>query len=424
VARPRPVRARWPFAFAPSPLLPALLALVCLTVGLCGCGGVSPAADDKVGDQLTIYSSLPLQGPDGAISRQIVAGEKLALADDGGRVGRLTVSFVSLDDSNPTTGQWDPGVTAANARAAAHDPTTIAYIGDFNSGATAISLPLMNAAGILQVSPASPYIGLTASLDAGEDEPERFYPTSLRTFGRIAPGDQVQAAAQVATMRRLGVRRLYVIADQDQFDVPLAQIVAAMARKAGLSLVGQDTLDTQGAGQSYAAEVAKVAQARPDGVFLSGVATLGAARLFRQLHAWMPQLRLLGSSSLSNPLFTEQLGAAAGVTTLGAPVLPLAMYPTSAKRVAAQYEAHFGAGAGAYVLYGYEAMSVVLSAIREAGRHGDERKAVIGRFFATHARRSVIGEYSIEPSGETTLASYGIDRVVDGRATFWRALSG
>ncbi len=71
---------------------------------------------------------------------------------------------------------------------AAQDTSTIAYLGDFDSGATAISLPLMNAAGILQVSPASPYVGLTSSFEAGQDEPERFYLSGKRTFVRLRAG--------------------------------------------------------------------------------------------------------------------------------------------------------------------------------------------------------------------------------------------
>ena len=102
-----------------------------------------------------------------------------------------------MDDSSPKIGKWDPGVTATNAKTAAEDTSTIAYLGDYDSAATAVSLPLMNAAGILQVSPASPYVGLTSSQDAGQDEPERFYPSGRRTFGRLAPGDPVEAAAQL-----------------------------------------------------------------------------------------------------------------------------------------------------------------------------------------------------------------------------------
>lgn len=397
------------------------LAALAVASTLAGCGGVgaSPAAQG-VGKQLTIYSSLPLQGPAGGISQEILGGEKLALADAGGRVGRFTVSYVSLDDSNPTSGQWDPGVTAANAKAAAQDPTTIAYLGDFNSGATAVSLPLTNAAGILQVSPSSPYVGLTSSLDAGQGEPERFYLGGKRTFGRVAPGDPVQAAAQVALLRRLGVRRLYVVADQDPFDAPLAQIVAGDAQRAGIEVKGQDTIAIV-PGSNFSGEVSKIAESGVQAVFLSATATSQAAQLSRQLHAAVPRLSLLASSATLNSVFTSSLGAAGGSTFIGSPVLATRLYPPSARRVLAAYGRRFGTSAEPYVLYGYEAMSVVLSAIRAAGDSGDDRQAVIDKFLATHDRRSVLGVYSMQPSGETSLSSYAIDRVLKGAPIFWRA---
>jgi len=399
---------------------------------LAGCGGVGASpASSGVGKQLTIYSSLPLQGPSGAISQQIVGGEKLALSDAGGRIGSLTISYVSLDDSSPTSGEWGPGVTAANAKVAARDPTTISYLGEYDSGATAVSLPLINSAGILQVSPASPYVGLTSSLDAGQDEPERFYPTAKRTFGRVAPGDPVQAAAQVALMRKLGVRRLYVLADEDPFDAPLAQIVAGDARRAGIEVEGNDTIAIA-PGAVFTGEVAKIAESGAQAVFASATATSEAALLWRQLHAADPHLKLLASSAMLNAVFSSRLGAAEGATFLGSPVLAPHLYPASAQRVLARYSRRFAAPApsgsyvrlarpGPYVLYGYEAMSVVLDAIRSAGVHGDERQAVIDRFFATRDRSSVLGVYSMQSSGETTSSSYGIDRVVNGTPAFWRA---
>ena len=65
---------------------------------------------------------------------------------------------------------------------------------------------------------------------------------------------------------------------------------------------------------------------------------------------------------------------------------------------------------------------MTLQAIREAGRHGNSREAVIDRFFATKDRASVLGRYSMQPNGETTLARYAIDRVVGGRPVFLKAL--
>ncbi len=73
-------------------------------------------------------------------------------------------------------------------------------------------------------------------------------------------------------------------------------------------------------------------------------------------------------------------------------------------------------------MYGYEAMSVVLDSIRSAGTRGNVRQVVTDRFFATSDRSSVIGRYSIEADGETTLSRYGVDRVVGGRPVFYRAI--
>jgi branched-chain amino acid transport system substrate-binding protein len=398
-----------------------LAVAVALAVGASGCGGVGVSgAAANVSDQLTIYSSLPLQGPSAEVSKQIVGGEKLALADAGGRIGQFRVGYYSLDDSNLTTGQWDPGVTAADAKTAAQDTNTIAYLGDYDSGASAVSLPLMNGAGILQVSPASPYVGLTSSEDAGQDEPERFYPTGRRNFGRLMPADPIQAGAQAALMGELKVKKLYVLNDQDPFQIPLAEIVAGDAEKAGIQVEGDDGVSTT-SGTEFAGEVHKVVQSGAQAVFFSGNLTPGVEALWLQLHAADPDLLLLGSSSLANSAFAAKIAAAAESTYLTTPILPAGMYPLSAQRVFANYRRIFDETATPYALYGYEAMSVVLQAIRDAGSHGNDRQAVIDQFFRMHDRDSVLGRYSIQPSGDSTLSQYGVERVVGGRLAFWRA---
>jgi branched-chain amino acid transport system substrate-binding protein len=417
------VRARWlcPFPRLAS-LAATLFALAALAWGLSGCGGVGVSgAANIVGDQLTIYSSLPLRGSAGAISEQIVNGEKLALAEQGARIGPFKIGYVSLDDSNPKSGTWDPGVTATNAKTAAADPTAIAYLGEYDSAATAVSLPLMNAAGILQVSPASPYIGLTSSLDAGQDEPERFYPSGLRTFGRLQPGDPVEAGAQVQLMRQLGVRKVYVLDDQDPFYLPLAQMVVGDAQRAGITVAAHDSLAVA-AGASFSGEAEKIAESGAQAVFYAGGNDAGAASLWQALYHADPGLLLLGANPLADESFTSQIGAAAEGTFLTTPALPPALYPFPAERVLSEYRRNFGSAAGAYALYGYEAMSVVLLAISEAGAHGNDRQTVINRFFAIRNRRSVLGRYSIQPNGETTLSRYGVDRVAGGRPVFSHAI--
>ncbi len=406
------MRARWL----------SLAALVAALPAATGCGGVGiSGASEATGNQLAIYSSLPLQGPSAAISQELVNGERLALSRQGGRIGPFKVGYVSLDDANPQSGQLDPGATSTNAKTAAQDTSTIAYLGEYSSAATAVSLPLIDAAGILQVSPGSPYVGLTSSLDAGQDEPQRFYPSGKRNFGRLELGDPAQALAQVGLMGSLGVRKLFVLDDQDPFEIPLSQLVATGAERAGIALAAHDSIPTT-PGTVFTGEVEKILHSGAGAVFFAGGSGAGPVALWRALHEADPHLLLLGSSTMLGEAFTSAIGPAAASTYLTTPSLSPQDYPPAAARVLQEYRRRFGGRPGAYALYGFEAMSVVLDAIRRAGARGNDRQMVIDRFFATSNRDSVLGRYSVGADGETTLPRYGVDRVVNGRAVFFRAI--
>lgn len=402
---------------SPRRLMVAGLCLVAF--GLAGCHAVSNKAsvNTNAGNQLTIYSSLPLQGPEAADSQAIVNGEKLALAQAQGAIGQFRISYESLDDTKPSAaGVWNPDVTSSNAKAAAQDNSTIAYLGDLDSGASAISLPLTNAASILQISPGSPYVGLTSSQDAGQDEPGRFYVNGQHTFGRLIPGDQVQAEAQAMLMHRLSVSNLYVINDQNPFELSLAELVAGDAHLQGVNVIADDGVSPDAT--DYSGEVHKVLASGADAVFFSGGAGPGSVRLWQQLAAADPHLILLGSDALANAAFTSAIGAAVAHTYLTTPQLPLSLYPAAARSVLREYARAFGIPASAPALYGYEAMNVTLQAIRAAGSRGNDRLAVVRAFFGIRDRRSVLGSYSVLASGDTTLSEYAVDRVVGGLPVF------
>jgi branched-chain amino acid transport system substrate-binding protein len=389
---------------------------------LSGCAAsTSPDAAEATGGVLSVYSSLPLQGPDGPISEQIVGGEKLALAQADARAGRFKVGYVSLDDADPKKGTWDPGITAGNAKRAAQDPSTIAYLGDFNSAATAISLPLINGAGVLQVSPASPYVGLTSALDAGQDEPERFYPSGHRTFARLAPGDPTEAQAQAQLMRSLGISSLYVLDDQNPFAMALAAIVAQDAAAAGIHVITHESVSTA-PGSTYGKLAENVAASGANAVFLAGEGGAGAAEMWRALERSDPRAKLLASSGMATPSFVSSLGAAAPNTYLTSPALSVSSYSPAAQRVLSDYRRVFGTPAGAWALYGYESMRLVLDAIAAAGPRATDRHEVIAHLFDARPRDTVVGRVSIRPNGESTLSRYGVDTVRDGKLRFLRAI--
>jgi hypothetical protein len=166
----------------------AVAALLITTALIPGCGSGGSSGPETV----SIYVSLPLHGARAADGRAIAAGARTALARAGGRAGSVRVRAFFLDDTGGGR-RWSMVATAANARRAAEDSSAVGYIGDVDSGATRMSLPITNQAEIVQVSPASTATDLT--LDTGSLGPDRYQPSGELTFARIVPNDDELAAA-------------------------------------------------------------------------------------------------------------------------------------------------------------------------------------------------------------------------------------
>lgn len=395
-------------------------------LGIAACGGSDGDGDDRSNPtgSLTIYSSMPLRGADGSHGREVVNGQKLALAEAGGIVNDFRVKYVSLDSSDGANAPWTPGAVAANARHAVQDRSTIAYIGDFSSGASAVSAPITNAAGILQVSPASTYGGLTRADGGDKGEPEKYSPSGKLTFARVIPNDIVQATALVSLLKLRDVRTVFVAHDRSVYGQVLAREVAQQARRDGLEVVPAGSAEVIDLRTDHASVVEEVQRSRAGAFLLATSTSEGAAGLWQALHAADPGLQLVGSSVLATPAFAQAIGEAARTTLLTSPILPVSRYPAAARDFARRYRARFGrAPANSYALFGYESVKAVLAAISAARDEGNERATVIDRFFALPQRRSVLGSYEIDPYGDTSLSQFGAYAVRDGRLAFLRSLA-
>jgi branched-chain amino acid transport system substrate-binding protein len=185
-----------------------LIAGATVAIGACGGGGGGGGAIS--GNTLSIYSSLPLVGASTSQTKPLVNGIKLALDQAGDKAGKYNIKYTSLNDATAQAGEWDPGQCASDARKAVSDQNTILYIGEFNSGCSEVTIPILNRAGIPQISPANTYPGLTFSYPgvtlAGE--PEKFYPAGDRTYTRIVPNDIVQGASLLEAMQQQGCKKV------------------------------------------------------------------------------------------------------------------------------------------------------------------------------------------------------------------------
>lgn len=401
-----------------------LLAALSFGVAACGSddndsggGGGSSTSASSGGSNLTIYSSLPLQGDSRPQSVSVVNGEKLALEKAGGKAGKYTITYKSLDDATAAAGKWDPGATSGDARKAAQDKSTIAYLGEFNSGASAISLPILNEAGILQVSPSNTAVGLTRSKGADKGEPDKYYPSGKRTYGRVVPADHIQAAAQVTYQKDNGCTKLYILNDKEVYGKGIADQVAPLAKAQGITVLGNQGIDPKAA--NYRALAGTIKGAGADCVFFGGITQNNAVQLWKDLNAALPNAKLFGPDGVAESAFSSKIGSKAEKQTfITNPTLDPKLYPQSGQDFFKEYKAKYGADPEPYAIYGYEAMSVALQAIANAGDKGNDRQAVIDAFYKIKDRQSVLGTYSIDENGDTTLSDYGGNRIEGGKLVF------
>nr|MBA2347445.1 ABC transporter substrate-binding protein [Solirubrobacterales bacterium] len=317
-----------------------------------------------------------------------------------------------LDDARTGSERWDPVQTAENANIAVRDRTTIAYLGDGPSGATAISLPILNAAGIAQISPTSGYAGLTRAEGAQKGEPEKYYPSGIRSFARTIPADHLQVRALLALVEERGCRRLQLVDDGEIDGRGLSVGVEEGLTSASTEVVDRAVFR---ADQELdpAKEAAEIVARTPDCVLVAGGPGERLARLLDALHAADDDLTLLASDGLATPETAETLEPGTGrALTLTAPGQNRS---AKGRRIAEAYEETFGRPARDASLYGYEAMELALAAIRTAGPRGNNREAVERALFELGEREGPFGRYRLTPQGDASAGSYSRLTVRDGR---------
>jgi branched-chain amino acid transport system substrate-binding protein len=389
-----------------------------------GCGGGGGGGGGTVsGSTLTIYSSLPLQGSARPQNVAVVNGAKLALKQRGYKAGKYTIKYVSLDDATAQAGKWDPGATSANARKAAQDKSTIGYIGEFNSGATAVSLPILNEAGIAQVSPGNTAVGITSNdPGASPGEPDKYYPTGQRTYARVLPKDTYQGAALASLAKEKGCASAYILNDKEVYGAGLAKNVELAAKKAGLEIKGDEGIDKNAA--NYRSLASKIKGTGAQCFIYAGITANNAVQIFKDVAAALPDAPLFGPEGVGESGFFDPKDGGlppdvAKRVLITIPGVAPEEYPPAGKEFLQAYAAKYGEKSpDRYAVYGYESMSLLLDAIKRAGDNGNDRAAVVDALMSTKDREGVFGKYSIDKNGDITLTPYGVYRIEDGQLVF------
>jgi ABC-type branched-subunit amino acid transport system substrate-binding protein len=339
------------------------------------------------GTTLTIYSSAPSGDASAAdlLDAQLLAFHEFQ--DSGAKIGKFTLKFARVG----------AGKVSDNARAAIENTGTAAYIGELAPGASADSIGITNAQDVLQVSPTDTAIELTQATAAAPGAPGDYYESQKtygRTFARVVPSAAQEAKAQLQEISALGVKTLYVTSDGSAYGAAIAQAVKHDAGAGGVTV--------------------RASKSGADGIFYGGVAA--SVRAFDALATANPAVKLFGPSALAS---ATPPAADRNVYVSIPGFLPKDL-PPAGKKFVADFRSAYGHLPSLQAIFGFEAVSAVLSVLQKAGSAANDRATVVRDFFAIRNRSSALGTYSIDAAGDISIAPFVISRSLGGKLVPFR----
>jgi branched-chain amino acid transport system substrate-binding protein len=367
-----------------------------------GAASVSPLPSSSCGPvvykgsgtpDFIIASDLPLQG---AIRHQTVEISRAmiwALAEKGWKAGSYKIGYQSCDDSTAQTGGWDTAKCATNAHLYANNKSVMGVIGTFNSGCAKIEVPTLNRASLAMVSPANTNPGLTKKWDVGE--PNKYYPTGTRNYARVVATDDIQGPADALWSQSLGFKKVFVLNDKQTYGFGVAKTYQAAAKKLGIKVVGFQGWDAKAS--SYEALATSIKASGAQAVFLGGIACNNGAKLMQDIKSVNPKIQLQMPDGFSDPGANGAVGNGAYISVAGEP-------PNALTGQGATFVKSFGKQIGTtpnpYAAYGAQAMLVMLQAVSTSG---GQRAAATKALFGIQITNGILGNFSINASGDTNL---------------------
>ncbi|OLC57616.1 MAG: hypothetical protein AUH85_02810 [Chloroflexi bacterium 13_1_40CM_4_68_4] len=385
-----------------------ILTVVALIASACGGGTATPSgsasasASGAAAKTVKIWSSLPMTGSSRTQTVQIVNAIKMALDEINSKVGNTTITFEALDDATAAKQSWDAAQESENAKKAIADKTTVVYIGTFNSGAAKVSIPLLCAAGIVMISPANTYPGLTKPGKGEADEPGKYYQGCTHNYFRVVPADDIQGAVGAVWLQSMGAKKVYIVHDTQLYGKGIADVFRAKWKSLNLAEAGYEGAEKA---DNYKALANKIKDSGADAVYYGGIVDNNPAVLLNNVRAVLPNIIFMGPDGINCSEFLKAAGPSATdktFSTFGG--LPPDKYSGKALDWLTRYKAKFnGETPDAYAVYGYEAGLVAINAIKTAS---DPTAAnVLKNVAATKDFDGVLGKWTFDANGDTSLTT-------------------
>ena len=392
---------------------------VCVLTLLSGCGIKSEGPN-----VIRIISSLPRTGSAQGQTDTMVNGIILALEEAGNKAGEFTIRYEDLDDATAIDGKWTPQRERANAERAVKHPDVMVYIGPYNSGAADISIPILNRASLLMISPAATSPGLSKPGKGGPNEPEKHRPTGKVNFTRTVPADDLQGPLGADWTKELGATKVYILHDNEVYGKGLADLYRDRCRELKIEVLGFDAIDYKQS--DFRTKMNEVRSKGPGMLYFGGTSQTGAPQIVKD----MVNVGLAGSCKLMVPdgcyedafvdgAGKENFAKLEAYVTFGG--LPPDKLTGKGKTFYENYKKRFGKEPEGYAVYSYESARVALMAIEKAGKK--DRAAILEAALAIRDFDGALGVWSFDANGDTTMATMSGNKIdADGKPVFQKVL--
>ncbi len=402
----------------------ALAVTTLLVAAACSSSATSaPAASQAAGGNgqiVNIGVELPMSGGEAPNGVPTLNGVKLAVADINAAGGIDGYKFGVNSQDDAVNGVNNPQQGAKNITTLVNDSSVIAVVGPFNSAVAKAEIPISNAAGLIQCSPANTNPGLTK--EWGGISPTTLRPTHPNqiAYVRVASTDDYQglAGAQIA-YQDLGARRAFVTDDTTTYGAGLAAVFVTDFTAMGGTVVGHQ--ETGSSVTDYTGLLTAAKALNPDVVYYGGVTTQGGGLLRKQMVAQgMANIPFVGGDGISDgsaatPSSFLNLAGPQGDANTWSTVAASHDIP-NAGAFAAKYDAAFGTKSpGAYSAAAYACTQIFLDAFRHVGkpdRAGIRAYVTSGATFTT-----VLGTLHFDANGDTSqkiISEYKFDPTLNG----------
>jgi branched-chain amino acid transport system substrate-binding protein len=368
--------------------------------------------------QYLIVTQSAFQGSFKGHGVQTAQAIKMVLADRGWRAGDYTVGLQACEETDAKTGIPSAEKCRRNAKAYAENRSVLGLIGPLTSNcATEMLATLNQAAGgpLATISGGNTYVGLTRSgPGTAPGEPERYQPTGRRGYARLAPGDDIQGAANALFAERNGANRAFVVQDGSPYGRGLGTAFKVAAERLGLEVVG--TAGWKPTAERYPGVAARVLAARADTVFIAGIADNGPRLIAEMSRRLGPEVQLMAGDSFNMPgAIVEEAGSGAEGLVISIAVFPNRELPPAGREFAAEFTKRFSQRPCCFSVHDAQGTMMLLDAI---ARSDGARRRVAEAIMGADVRNGLVGDFSIDENGDTTLNQMGMYRIRDGRIRF------